>query len=221
MNKIFYNEYVLKLHGKQYEILIPKIPLEEAWVWPEVYINQEGTFVEGNRNLLQAAWDAAVTLTNYRNKIIYFPVRKIPPLRRFAGYEDNYDILFYNHQIQFKRKNWKELRNMMRYVKPKCYVVEYSLNDFLEASRERWERFRRSNQYYNRKSCIRRWVAYGTLFVEGSIDLFSEEVDLAYSFMQSDLEVEAADLRCWFPYTYILGVEWYFVTKEFHEKKWR
>lgn len=217
MARIFYEEYRLRLKGKPYDILIPKLPLEEAWVMSEAGMRRTEPFLEGNFNLLQCLWDALVTLTLEKDKVIYFPVGQIPQLGRWKEYKRNYDLVFYNHQLRLPEYLWGELLRRMRYVKPHCHVVSYSCSDFIKKAERKWERFRRSSRYYLKKSWPREKMVMGTLFVEGSVELNCENIDLIYAFMQRDLDQEAADPAGWFPCVYILGLEYYYVTKMAYE----
>lgn len=219
MGKIYYDEYNLVLNKKAYTILVPKIPLEEVWVMPETGRYHAEAFVEGDGYLLQGLWDTLVTLTLEKDAIIYFPTRHIPQLQRMKAYRKNYDMVFCNHQRQMPGYRWRLLRKMMKFVQPNLRVIHYSYRDFLKRSERIWEQYRRSSRYFLRRHWPRERVSGRTLFVAGSIELNCESVALVYEFMRRDLEREAADPDGWFPHVYVLGFEYYYVTKELYERK--
>lgn len=190
MKKIVYEEYRMKLKGKEYDILIPRIHLDEAWIEVGNRITSDWVMIlmDGNRTTLQVLYDTMVTLILEKDKIVYLPICQIPMLEGRMENEINYDLVFYNHQIRFKRNRWKELKRMMKYRKPELYTVRYSEEELLSRCKKIWEKYKKGNPYYYKKSRDKEWYMPKTVFLEGSVELKCGEIPYAYEWLQEDFE---------------------------------
>lgn len=220
MEKIYYDEYRMVLGGAIYHVLVPRLPLEEAWAMAaRGHYHQADAFVEGDKYFLQGLWEALVTLNVEKDAILYFPLRENPQLLQTKGWNKNCDLVFYNHQIRLPAYRWWILRQMMRFIQPRLRSISYSAQNFLERSGRAWERFRRSSRYSLRRYWPKRRRIGRTLFVTGCMELNCESAAFAYEFLQRDLEADAKNSEECFLYVYILGIDFYYMTKELYESK--
>ena len=74
MGKFVFNEYHIKLHGKEYDILVPSVNITEMWAFPMRDLSKCDNWdaIEGNRLAMQWVRNAYITLYQEPNKIIYF-----------------------------------------------------------------------------------------------------------------------------------------------------
>lgn len=222
MEKIFYDAYILRYKKKVYEILVPRLPLDEAWVVPRVNKYFNSTYVDGNSDTLENLWNALVTLAIRKMAIIYLPFKGNPMLTtNKKRLNDNYDLLLYNRQLKFNKRYWKHLHKMMQAVIPQERVISYEVSDFLRQCKRKWETIRRDGNYYSRKCYPKQWVLRSKrlLFLEGSVGLHCENADIIYEFLQRDLEEESDSPRKRHPDIGILGIRYCFTSREVYKRQ--
>lgn len=101
------------------------IPYDVANMYVYDFGGEEGTGWIGNRKIVKTLMYAAAILGfNPANKIIYFPIRGNEP-PKFYSWADRCDLIFTTHQAQLKRSDWSDIRNALKYVKEKTYVLQY------------------------------------------------------------------------------------------------
>lgn len=170
MGKFVFKEYHIKLHGKEHDILVPSVNITEMWAFPMSERNKLDNWdmIQGNRLAMQWVRNAYIALYQEPYKIIYFPLRDIPPAYELKLWTLPPDLVLYNHQTQFKRKNWKKLKRCMRYMKPKQHVVYFNMPELLELKPIVFKQWEKNKSYYYKKSWERAYHEYETYFVEGS-----------------------------------------------------
>lgn len=170
MGKFVFKEYHIKLHGKEYDVLVPSINITEMWAFPMRDLGKCDNWdvIEGNRLAMQWVRNAYITLYQEPNKIIYFSLRDIPPAYELQLWTLPPDLVLYNHQIQFKRKNWKKLKRCMKYMKPKQHVVYFNMPELMKIQPLIFRQWEKNKSYYYEKSWERAYHEYETYFVEGS-----------------------------------------------------
>ena len=169
MGKFVFHEYKINLHGRDYDILVPSVKIEEMWVLPmeERTKCDSWDIVEGNRLAMQWVRNAYITLAQEADKIIYFTVRQIPPAFDLKLWTVPPDLVLYNHQVQLKRKNWKKLKHCMKYRKPEQHVVYFNMPELLQKEKIIFREWKKNKSFYRRKSRERVYHEYDTYFVEG------------------------------------------------------
>lgn len=170
MGKFVFDEYHIMLHGKEYDILVPSVKITEMWAFPmrEMGKCDNWDVIEGNRLAMQWVRNAYITLYQQSNKIIYFSLRDIPPAYELQLWTLPPDLVLYNHQIQFKRNNWKKLKRCMKYMKPKQHVVYFNMSELMKIQPLIFRQWKKNKSYYYEKSWERAYHEYETYFVEGS-----------------------------------------------------
>ncbi len=170
MGKFVFNEYHIKLHGKEYDILVPSENITEMWAFPMLDLSKCDSWdvIEGNRLAMQWVRNAYITLYQEPNKIIYFSLRDIPPAYELQLWTLPPDLVLYNHQIQFKRKKWKKLKRCMKYMKPKQHVVYFNMPELMKIQPLIFRQWEKNKSYYYEKGWERAYHEYETYFVEGS-----------------------------------------------------
>lgn len=198
--KVKFEKYNIDLKGHGYEVLIPR-DTEQLWITG--YDGQHwGLNWEGNRKGLEALlYSSAVLGLHPKDKLIYFPIRKNEKhicFRRwnvFPGERDTYidvlDMVFTTNQTPFKRSDWKNVKNMMKFCKCEVYTLNFesgrTINYFNESCK-RWES----------SSCIRKEYSIQTVQEDTLFQIFSKmqyrELFLGlHDFLQRDLEEEFMD----------------------------
>lgn len=142
MGKFVVNEYHIKLHGKEYDILVPSVNITEMWAFPMRDRNKLDNWdaIEGNRLAMQWVRNAYITLYLEPNKIIYFKLRNIPPAYELRLWTLPPDLVLYNHQMPELMK-----------IQPLIF-----------------RQWKKNKSYYREKSWERAYHEYETYFVEGS-----------------------------------------------------
>ena len=142
MGKFVFNEYHIKLHGKEYDILVPSVNITEMWAFPMRDRNKLDNWdaIEGNRLAMQWVRNAYITLYLEPNKIIYFKLRNIPPAYELRLWTLPLDLVLYNHQMPELMK-----------IQPLIF-----------------RQWKKNKSYYREKSWERAYHEYETYFVEGS-----------------------------------------------------
>lgn len=122
MEKIKFKRCDVMWKNHEYCVLIP-YDVENMHVYD--FGGEEGTGWVGNRKVVKTLMYAAAILGfNPTNKIIYFPIRGNEP-PEFYSWADRCDLIFTTHQVQLKRSDWNEIRNTLKYMKEKTYVLQY------------------------------------------------------------------------------------------------
>lgn len=142
MGKFVVNEYHIKLHGKEYDILVPSVNITEMWAFPMRDRNKLDNWdaIEGNRLAMQWVRNAYITLYLEPNKIIYFSLRDISPAYELRLWTLPPDLVLYNHQMPELMK-----------IQPLIF-----------------RQWKKNKSYYREKSWERAYHEYETYFVEGS-----------------------------------------------------
>lgn len=167
MGKIVFRQYLLKLHGKLYDILVPDRVPENMWVVPRsfIYKYSEGSELLGDRDTVQWLRDTYITLALEPDKIIYFPLTDNHPVCPRIWVNHATQVVFYNHNVQLKRSEWKDIKKCLKYRKGKPYVVHYNADDLVKSYREMLHHWKKNRTYY-RERRFKEYYQYETCFFE-------------------------------------------------------
>lgn len=124
MAKLVFKNYKIKLYGKDYSILVPDVDNEKFYICTYLKFFKHGeNFIETDKQGLKVLRDSFAALVLEPEQMIYLPLKRRKPEKHSGLWEYQPDIVIYNHQIQFKRKLWKKLKQCMRYRKGEPYVM--------------------------------------------------------------------------------------------------
>lgn len=211
--KIKFSAYDIRYRGHNYSILIPK---ETGQLQFYTYLFRECCQDwMGNRAGLEALMYSAVVLGfNPRNKIIYFPTDRRAETKSERSWRERVklvnvvnrtDLILTTPYVPFKRSRWKKMKKMLRYVKPKTYVLCYDekrTKVYFGKSIATWKR---SRDFYKREYAINETVA-GTHICVLSRHQFQQFFLSIYEFLKRNLEqefIESWDDVCAAVYQYL------------------
>ena len=193
MGKIIWKQYFVSLHGKKYDILIPDMVLENMWMIPRGfrYKHSEGSELLGDRDAMEWLKNTYLTLALESDKMIYFPFMDNHPVNEKLGIVNKApQLLFYNHNIQFNRNEWKDIKQCLKYIKPKQYVVRYYGNEMVEKSKQVMEQWKNSKTFY-RKRKFKEYYEKDTCFFESDWKTALEIGAYMHKQFEKDLDAEA------------------------------
>lgn len=225
-----FKKYECQLHGKEYTIYIPdKIP-KDMWIDP---VALYGTwywsdFLDSDRYGFECIKHVSVILTTHPNSIVYFPIRKNTPIyddndkgTDSGWFEEFFDIVFYNKQLQFKRSKWKEIKKMIPYTKTQIENIKCDdkfMYDKAEYAQKRWDSVETYKHKSNRE--IRR-AENDVFFVECQHPLvhYLYYKDLNEFLKRDDLDEQAIKCgHCIIDWVYCFEIG--YVTREIY-KSWQ
>lgn len=118
-NKIKVKKYNIKYHGKDYEILIPKITDNSLWVG--ILESEDGNGILGTYKGLQYFLKSLALASRNPYSIIYLPIKNflIPDVTTVArqvlyGKECQLDIVIASTKANLKIHKWKAIRNIIK-----------------------------------------------------------------------------------------------------------
>lgn len=169
MNKAVYKRYLIKLHGKEYDILIPYYMPHNLWLSPSGYFYKygEGSDLFGDRKAMKCIRNTFITLAQEPNKIIYFPLENKCPSHKRLLLSRIPQIVFYNHNIQLKRSEWKDILKIINggFRSAEQYVVYFKFPEVEKSYKNMLHQWKKSKTYYKRKQ-IKEFFQKNTLFFE-------------------------------------------------------
>ncbi len=151
MGKIVYKRYQIRLHKKDYDILVPYCMPQNLWLDPRGYIYKQADFSElfGDRHAMKCLRNAFITLAQEKEKIIYLPLENKCALHEQVLINRVPELVLYNHNIQLKRKEWKNLLKIIRrYRKPEIYVVYFNFPELEKQYDLMLHQWKKKNSYY-------------------------------------------------------------------------
>ena len=211
--KIKFSRYDIRYRGHNYSILIPK---ETGQLQFYTYLFKECCQDwMGSRAGLEALMFSAVILGfNPMNKIIYFPTDKESETIleqswrervKLVNVVDRVDLIFTTPYVPFQRSRWKKIRKMLRYVKPKSYVLHYDekrTQAYFERSIAKWKK---SESWYKKEYAMGETVS-GTHICVFSRHQFQQIYLSINKFLKRNLEqefIESWDDVCVAVYQYV------------------
>lgn len=169
MGKIVYKRYQIRLHRKNYDILVPYRMPEKLWLAPygSFYKNGEGADLLGDRYAMKCMRNAFITLAQEPDKIIYFPLNQRWISYDRLGLHRIPQLVFYNHNIQLKRREWQDILKIIQggYRKPEQYVVYLNYSELEKRYENMLHQWMKSKSYY-RWNMIGEYVECNTYFFE-------------------------------------------------------
>lgn len=213
--KILYDEYFVKIKGKEYRILVHSVKDVESNIAPDYTNVFDEIYVDGNRPMLQSLYDAGVTLVYHPDAIVYIPLRNGEYLFENGNIIGSCkDLVMYNFQVQLNRSYWKEIKNIMRKQHPKKYTLKYNQDHIMRFAKELKEKYKKSNAYYKYPCCRSYYLNDLTMFTEGNRELFASDLENILNFKnRTDLEYEALKYKVC-PEGYAFGYTLGFYTKK-------
>lgn len=204
MGRIVFKQYFLKLHGKQYDILIPDRLPENMWMVPRsfIYKYSEGSELLGDRDTARWLRNTYITLALEPDKIIYFPLKENHPVCPRINVHHATQVVFYNHNVQFERREWKDIKHCLRYCKGKPYVVHYNADDLEQACKEMEHQWKKSSSYYSTRR-FKEFYQYETCFFETCRKTALQIAAGMQKELKKDLDDEAE--HSYLQYAYWLG----------------
>ena len=197
MGKCVFKEYSIMLHGKNYSILIPANDIREMWIelWANGYKNSGWNYAVLNRDAFQYLKAAYIALNQDPFKIVYFPISNIEHVLSARYTRLSPDLVLYTHQIQLNRKKWKKIKQCMRYIKPKQYVVRYNMAALYQEYDIMMQQWKKSKTFYRYKGWYYRdqerlFYQHETCFVETSRKLSLTAVIDIEKALKRDLETD-------------------------------
>lgn len=231
MGKCIFKGYQISLHGKDYEVLVPSEPITEMWVelWETTCKNGDWDYCIVNRCALQWLRNSYIALTQNPYRIIYFPIRNVEHICELRYTEIPPDFVLYTHQRQLNRREWKDIKKCMKYIKLQQTVVRFHIPTLFKDYERMMHQWRKKKTFYwKRKWRVHRdeeklFYQHDTCFIESSVRQALYAAIEIQEALARDLESEleehhylqyTAGSRCG-------GISYEFATKEFLERRER
>lgn len=115
---------IVKLGKQEYTVVVP--------CQIDGFVNSERT-MDANRKALNALFVSMAMLLENRNLIIYFPLwhnkiaKDLYRTDDLDNRQQNFDVVFMFHTLQFPIHHWKELRGKLKKIKCRLHTKEINL----------------------------------------------------------------------------------------------
>ena len=224
MGKIVYKRYQIYLHKKCYEVLVPYQMPQKVWLDPRGYLYKHADCSElfVDINAMKCIRNAFITLAQEPDKIIYFPLENRCSIHERVLIDKVPQVVFYNHTIQFKRKEWKAILEAIRYTRSTEYVVYYKFLDLKLLYEKMLHQWKKRKSYY-RDGLVKEYYEKNTVFFEcDKRNDLQVAVELGKQ-LEDDLEYEARrggyEIPVWIgPHTNTWQLlSFYYVTERFEK----
>jgi len=175
MGKCVFKEYNITLHGKKYKVLVPGMEISEMWVelWETRYQNGNWDYAILNRKAFEYLRSGYIALWQDPYYIIYFPIKNVERINEFHFTQFPPEFVLYTHQLQLKRREWKDIKKCMKYIKPKQRVIRYLMPDLMKDCDHMMRAWEKKKTFYIKHRRIFRdeekvFYQYETCFIESS-----------------------------------------------------
>lgn len=183
--KIKYTEKIVRLGSKTYKVIIP----DET----DGFVNGE-YIMDGDRKAFQAIAFSMMHLIENKDTIIYFNLWNNKPAKIMYKWErsgkrcENFDVVFMSHALQFKIKDWKEIRNKLKKTKAYKHSEKFNL-DWASGKAERLKsKFEKKEIYIKQKDRFNYRFEYDTHFFVGGVQSFTELFIDISEYLKTNLE---------------------------------
>lgn len=227
MGKSTFKEYNINLHGKQYIVLTPWSEQLDMWIelWATVPGGDWDYSVLGRKEF-KFLRDSYIALTQNPYYIIYFPLHNAEKVSSTNYTQIQPDFVIYTHQSQLKRKEWIDIKNCIKHIKPKQRVIRFHMPSLFKEFDKMMHQWKKKKTYYRYSGWKYRdeerlFYQHETCFIQSSVrQALYAAIDI-HNALEKDLETEmeehqflqyTAGSRCG-------GISYEFATKEFLKRR--